>query len=142
MIVDRNEFKKFWKKKFFIPNIIFCNDTYYIPSLKEIEIDLLPKYKQYLINENIIRKESWDCSKFAILFKTFFDFHYSKINNYGHVAIAIAHIKLKKQKYDHALNFLIYKNENNVLNYIFFDPENVIFLKNEILFKNLEFLYF
>lgn len=142
MIVNRNEFKKFWKKKFFIPNIIFCNDTYYIPSLEEIEANVISKYKEYLISQKISKKENWDCSKFAILFKTFFDLYYRKIENKGHAAVAIAHVNLKKQKYVHALNFIIYKDNFNNIDYIFFDGENCALFKNQLFFKNLEFLYF
>jgi hypothetical protein len=140
MIVDRKEFKKFWKGCWFVPNITFCNDQYYIPTLKEINQKIIPEYKAFILNNNLQLKDSWSCSKFSQTFKLISDM-YNRENNNSHISIAIAHIKLKKEKHDHALNFIIY-HENFNIKYTFFEPQNLSFIKDEDFFKNLEFLYF
>lgn len=140
MIVDRKEFKKFWKGYWFIPNITFCSDQYYIPTLKEINEKIIPEYRGFILKNNLQVKDSWDCSKFSQTFKLISDI-YNTQNNNSHISIGIAHIKLKKEKNDHALNFIIYQ-ENNNIKYTFFEPQNLSFIQDKNFFKNLDFLYF
>jgi len=140
MIVDRKEFKKFWKGCWFIPNITFCNNEYYIPTLNEINEQIIPAYRAFILNNNLQLKDSWDCSKFSQAFKLISDIYNTK-NNDLHISLGIAHIKLKKEKYNHALNFIIYQQDNNI-KYTFFEPQNLSFIEDKNFFKNLEFLYF
>lgn len=141
MIVNRKEFKKFWKFPWNLPDIIFCNENYYLPTLEELENKIIPIYKQAIEKYNLKRNNNWDCSKFANTFKLICDIYIKDKNNDSHFAVSIAHIEIKESKYDHALNLIFYKNDNNI-DYIFFEPESLELYKDKKKFKNLKFLYF
>jgi len=141
MIVDRKKFQKFWKLPWNLPEIVFCNEKYYIPSLEEIEINIIPLYNDFIKRYNIGRNNSWNCSKFSQTFKLVCDIYYKEKNCDAHFAISIAHIELKKSQYDHALNLIFYKKDDNI-DYIFFEPESNQLYKDNTKFKNIKFLYF
>jgi hypothetical protein len=141
MIVSRKEFKKFWKFPWNLPDIIFCNENYYLPTLEELENKIIPIYKQAIEKYNLKRNNNWDCSKFANTFKLICDIYIKDKNDDTHFAVSIAHIEIKESKYDHALNLIFYKNDNNI-DYIFFEPQSLELYKDKKKFKSLKFLYF
>jgi hypothetical protein len=141
MIVSRKEFKKFWKFPWNLPDIVFCNENYYLPTLEELESKIIPIYQQTIEKYNLKINKNWDCSKFANTFKLICDIYNKDKNDDTHFAVSIAHIEIKESKYDHALNLIFYKNENNI-DYIFFEPQSLDLYKDKKKFKNLKFLYF
>lgn len=141
MIVDRKEFKKFWKSKLFVPYIIFCNDKYSILSLEEIDY-IINLYKEYLFKNKIVSNNNWDCSKFAMLFKHIGDLYHRQKDDGSHLAIGVTHIKLPRENYDHALNLIFFYDKDKNLRYTFFEPQNFTLKEDKDMFKNIEFLYF
>ena len=141
MIVSRQKFKKFWRFPWNLPHIILCNENYYLPTLEELETKIIPIYKQTIEKYSLNKNKNWNCSKFANAFKLICDIYHKDKNNDSHFAVSIAHIEIKEAKYDHALNLIFYKNDDNI-DYIFFEPEFLRLFKDEKKFKNLKFLYF
>lgn len=141
MIVNRNEFKKFWEKAKKFPHLTFCNENYFLISLEDLNNKYIINYLNFIEKNKLNTTDNWDCSKFAMSFKLCSDILHKDSNNDSHLAIGIAHIALKDQKFDHAANMIIYKDKDSI-DYIFYDPQNKMLLDKKKSFKGLTFLYF
>lgn len=112
-------------------NIAVSDQTYFLPTIHQVQNEIMPKYWDWLRSLNLTKwYHRWDCDNFAEALKLFTCGYYQttiEANAEG-IGIGIIHYKAGARAEDgtgggHAINVLFINNNNNI-DIAFIEPQN------------------